>query len=70
MRREDPARVVPLALATLCAIAARLGGLECSAEDFLEDWGAISADEAAEIDAMRSLANFRAIAERRKNNAQ
>jgi len=59
MRREDPARVLPIALAQLCAI---LSGRDPDA--YLEEWGVLDPDDAAERAAEKSVQNFRAIAAR------
>lgn len=72
LRREDPARILPVALATLCAIVGAIGGAKMEPGDFLEDWGVITPDEAAERNAAESIANLRALAARfnaRKDNA-
>lgn len=64
LRREDPARVVPLAFATLCAIVCGIGGVNSAPNDFLESWGVISPEEAAEIAAEESMENLRVLAAR------
>lgn len=68
LRREDPARVVPLALATLCALVCAFGGGRVSPDEFLEDWGVISPDEAADRAAQEAMENLRILAERRKQH--
>lgn len=61
LRREDPARWLPLALATLCGAVAALGGGSLDPDDLLESWGLLDPDEAAERNAEQSLANLRAL---------
>ena len=62
LRREDPARWLPIALATLCSTVAAAAGGTIEPDELLEAWGLISPDEAAEINAERSIQNYRALA--------
>lgn len=61
LRREDPARWLPSALATLCATVAAVGGAKIDPDDLLEGWGLLDPEEAAERNAEQSLANLRAL---------
>lgn len=64
LRREDPAHWLPVALATLCATVATVGGGDLDPDALLESWGLIDPDEAAERNAEQSLANLRALSEK------
>ncbi len=64
LRREDPARWLPAALATLCATVAAVGGANLDPDELLESWGLLDSEEAAERNAEQSIANFQALAAR------
>lgn len=61
LRREDPARWLPAALATLCSAVVTLGGGDPDPDALLESWGLLDPDEAADRNAEQSLANLRAL---------
>lgn len=60
--REDVARTVPLALATLCSIVRGLVGQAPSPQEFLAEWGLVDEEELAEEIARESARNLEKIA--------
>lgn len=62
LRRDVPAFWLPEALAAIGSMIAATAGARIDPNDFLEDWGLVDPEEAANADALRSIDNLRRFA--------